>query len=184
MEINTNKSFTISFAVLLFFCMACDEEIKEEKIEIEKTKIVFANNCEPNQIWTGEGTIAKNDVKKSGEYSSKMDASVEFGMGLRKRCDEISITPPKKVVAGVWIYCPDTTNGGQIVVSVDDEKGNVFWSGFPINKSVKKKGEWVYVENVIEFPLTLNNANYISIYVWNPKKESFYLDDWKIEFSN
>jgi hypothetical protein len=184
MQLKLNKTLKGAFSILVFLGISCNEEIKEEKIEIEKTKIVFANNCEPNQIWIGEGTIAKNDVKKSGEYSSKMDASVEFGMGLRKRCDEISITPPKKVVAGVWIYCPDTANGGQIVVSVDDEKGNVYWSGFPINKSVKKSNEWVYVENTIEFPLTLNAKNFISVYAWNAKKQLFYLDDWKIEFSN
>jgi hypothetical protein len=183
MQLKVNESLLAVFVVLALNT-SCDEEIKEEKVEVIKTKIVFANNCEPNQIWTGEATISKNAVKRSGDYSSKMDKDVEFGMGLRKRCDEISEVPPKKIIAGLWINCPDSLSGAQIVISVDDENGNLFWSGFPINKSVKKTNEWVYLENTIDFPLALNPKNYISVYVWNPSKELFYIDDWKIEFSN
>ena len=183
MQLNVNKSLIGAFAVLVLIT-ACEEEVKEKKVEVIKTKKVFTNSCEPNQVWTGEETISKNTVKRSGDFSSKMNKDVEFGMGLRKRCDEISKFPPKKIIAGLWINCPDSLLDAKIVVSVDDEKGNIFWSGFPINKSVKKTNEWVYLENTIDFPLALNPKNYISVYVWNPKKELFYVDDWKIEFSN
>ena len=182
MPLKLNKFLLGVFGLFVVSIAACDEEIEEKKIDTTKT--VFVNTCEPNQIWSGEETISKNEIKRGGEYSSKMTKEIEFGMGLRKRCDEISEFPPKKVVAGVWINCPEVLKGGQIVISIDDEKGNVFWSGFPINKSIKKQNEWIYCENTIEFPMELNAKNYVSIYVWNPEKELFYLDDWKIEFSN
>jgi hypothetical protein len=182
-QLKLKKSLLGAFAMLVLIT-ACEEEVKEKKVEAKKTKTVFTNSCEPNQVWTGEETISKNTVKRSGNCSSKMDKDVEFGMGLRKRSDEISEAPPKKIIAGLWINCPDSLIDAKIVLSVDDEKGNIFWSGFPINKSVKKTNEWVYIENTIDFPLALNPKNYISVYVWNPKKELFYIDDWKIEFSN
>ena len=182
MPLKLNKSILGVFALVAVSFASCDEEIIEE--EINKTKTVFTNTCEPNQIWMGETTILKNAIKRSGEYSSKMDKTVEFGLGLKRSCSKISEVPPKKVIAGVWIYCADTLKDAAIVFSVDDEKGNIFWSGSPIGKSIKKLNEWVFVENTIEFPKELNPSNNIAIYAWNPKKEMFFLDDWKIEFSN
>jgi hypothetical protein len=122
----------------------------------------------------------------SGKISSKLSAENEYSAIIIKQCDTLDFSgQTKKISFKAKISgTPDNYNEAIIVVSVDDTAGkNLYWDGKAITTNVNDRGEWktIGADFIIE-PNLLKVGNIIKLYIWNPKKKGFYIDDLELDF--
>ncbi|MEI6123085.1 MAG: hypothetical protein WCQ95_05585 [Bacteroidota bacterium] len=149
---------------------------------IEPGSITISNDLE-NTGWINQYTLVK-DVAHSGKISSKIDSITQYSFGYSEKFKNISDTLPKSVDFSVWVYFPQTGINGSLVYSIDSVGKNIFWKGIPLKDSVKAANQWKEIKTNIELPRKIMPTDKISIYVWNPDKKTFYVDDMKIIFHN
>lgn len=64
-----------------------------------------------------------------------------------------------------------------MVMDVGQPTGKRDWNAKLLPKYIKKEGEWQQVFVTFELPATAFPDDEVKIHLWNPNKNSFYLDD-------
>ena len=78
-----------------------------------------------------------------------------------------------------WIFSADSFNA-QVVMEVGDPKGKHEWQTRLLKSFVSKKGVWQRAFAAFELPASSYPEDEVIIYLWNPGKNSFYLDDFTV----
>ena len=166
------KLYPLLFAALLIGCSKPTQK-----------GLVYFNDFESIKGWT-DILLEKKPVH-SGIYSNRLDSVHVYGENLKLTFREIAPAILKKVKISVWVFIPDASIKGKLVMEINQpDKKNVFWIGKDLTDHVHKYGEWVEV--VQEFTLVkkalLLPENSIKIFVWNLSKKQMYIDDMRVEF--
>jgi hypothetical protein len=143
---------------------------------------VFNGNIDKGGDWINSQTIG-NYGGYTGNNSSKVDSVNQYSYGFSKSFNEISPNPVNRIKVSVWVKLTDLNKKSILVVSVNGpDNKNLLWSGHDLNPSVKETGKWTKIE--VEDVLTnINTDNAtVGIFVWNPDKNTVYVDDFKIQF--
>ncbi|MFA6923943.1 MAG: hypothetical protein WC223_06785 [Bacteroidales bacterium] len=169
---NTNKLF---FATIVLTCIfySCGKSKQEAK---------FSNDMEQEKYWINLQTITKGDAH-SGKYICKMDSTKEYSFGFGSKIEDFTTKIPKKVKVNFFSYAKNSCEGTGLVIQIDSAAGkNIFWISGNISGKLSKMNEWVEINEIFNLPAKLKPSNEIKIYVWNPKKKEFYIDDFNVEF--
>lgn len=145
--------------------------------------LVYFNDFESIKGWT-DILLDKKPVH-SGIYSNRLDTGHVYSENLKLYFKEISDHMVHKVKISVWVFIPDTSVHGKLVMEINQpDKKNLFWVGKSFNECVKKYGDWTEISQ--EFTLIkkeiLLPQNSIKIFVWNLSKKPMYVDDMRVEF--
>lgn len=118
----------------------------------------------------------------SGNKSYKMDNTMEYGFGIKKKANEISnYSIPEGVNVDFKFLMPDSASV-LYVLSIDDNNNkNVYWEGKPLVCNDKKNWNSVSFSFNIK-PEYINPENTINIYFWNRDKKEFYVDDLSVDY--
>jgi hypothetical protein len=86
-----------------------------------------------------------------------------------------------KITADCWVNSPDyqLSNNISLVLSVDNDKGNIIWKGLPIDGQLIDEKQWNNIFNFIEYQHKTSNCT-LSIYVWNTSNEDILIDDFRV----
>ena len=122
----------------------------------------------------------------SGKHSLNIQSQNEFCVTLKTTVKNIFVDN-NCVNISAWIFATDTFNA-QMVMDIGNPKEKHEWQAKLLNHFVKSpspKGEgqgvrWQEVFATFEMPSSVYPDDEVKIYLWNPGKNSFYLDDFTI----
>jgi len=141
---------------------------------------VFTNDLENAKFWSNSFTLVKG-IAHSGTYASKLDTSNIYSFGFQSVLNNILTKTPKKINVTVWVYSLQPNLDGSLVVDINNNGQTVYWNSAGL-KAVTKTKEWTEVKASFNLPANLDIKDELKIYVWNPKKFNFYIDDLSITF--
>jgi len=155
---------------------------------LEKKVKSFWNDLEkeiPN--WNYTARMEKPWKACSGKFVGSLDSLHEFSPGLAVQADSISTHAEKlfcKVSLMVRDSLPGASNPAYFVVSIDsfDNQYN-FWYGMKLNDIPQKTtGIWRFCTYQFNLPEITNPKAVIKMYVWNPRRKPFLVDDLRFDF--
>lgn len=121
----------------------------------------------------------------SGKRSLNIESKNEFCITLKTTVKQLFIDNTGCVNISAWIYSKEKFNA-QIVMDVGQPNGKRDWQAkllpsFVKIPSFKEDGyevEWQEIFATFELPSTAYPDDEVVIYLWNPDKNSFFLDDF------
>lgn len=169
---NFNSLFFIATVLICVLC-GCGKS--------KQAGAKFSNDMEQEKYWMNLQTIAKGDAH-SGKYVCQMDSTKEFSFGFDSKFEEFTTKIPKKVKVNFFGFAANSCEGVGLVIQVDSAGKNIFWTSGNIAQKLGKTNKWVEINEVFNLPPKIQPFHEIKVYVWNPKKKKFYLDDFSVEF--
>ena len=173
-----NLHYALLIVVMVVFAACSGNKSKER----EPGTILVASDLE-NVEWMNLNTLSK-DKAHSGKFSSKLDSLTEYGFGFSNTFNNLSDTLPLSVDVSVWLYYPQLKTNGVLVLSIDSIGTNIFWKGVPLGDSIKTANQWQEIKVTFELPKKIMPSDQLRIYVLNPEKRLFYMDDLSLLFHN
>ena len=113
----------------------------------------------------------------SGKRSLYIDPKSEFCIMVKSSAKNIFIENNCLNIS-TWIFPTDTFNA-EMVMDVGD-KTNHEWRSILLKPFVKSIGKWQEVFATFKLSASAFPDDEVKIYLWNPGKNSFYLDDFTI----
>ena len=167
-----NKILLLVIAtVMLFACGKTDEN---------KSGLFSAsNNFDLSSSWINTQTIV-NELSHSGKFSSKMDSTQEYGIGIRAKFNELTDKLPKKVNVHCWIYSKSPVLEATLVCDPTINEQSISWQGLDLKTKITKANEWIEFNHSFDLPKNITPDSKFLVYFWNPKKVIFYVDDLDI----
>lgn len=173
-----NLHYALLLVIMAVFA-ACSGNKPAER---EPGTILVASNLD-DLGWMNQHTLSK-DVTHSGMFSSKLDSLTEYSFGYSNTFNNLSDTLPLSVDVSVWLYCPQLKINSSLVISIDSVNKNIFWKGVPLADSIKAANQWQEIKVTFELPKKIMPTDNLKIYVLNPEKRNFYMDDLSLLFHN
>ncbi len=151
--------------------------------KIGEPKVLFkaTHDFEKIHQWENDSILRSKKISRSGKYSSKYNESREFGPTFKLPLAKITSARSAKIRASVWVYAPDNTINAHLVVDIQQKGLPVLWRSSQLKRYLKEKNKWTKLFIICSLPISQNIEDQIGIYVWNPDKRTFYLDDFEIE---
>lgn len=138
------------------------------------------NDFEKVHQWENDSLLRSKDVSHSGKYSSKYSELTEFGPTY-KLASQKMVSPHAKIKASVWVYTEDLTMNAHLVVDIQRKGVPSLWRSAEVKNFIKEKKHWTKMTIICAAPISQNNEGQAVIYVWNPDKKTFFIDDFEIE---
>jgi hypothetical protein len=139
----------------------------------------YQNDFE-NQALSYLYTIS-DSVHHSGMYSAKVTPDNEYIPFHSIPLDDLGGTLPRFINVEFWLYDPGLVkNETQLLCSIDKNDSSLVWQSQPLAPLVKQTGSWQRITNRFILPNGLTREPVIRIFLWNPKRSSFFMDDLKV----
>lgn len=169
--------------ILLLVSFGCTSkkaqpESKDIKVDTTTNYQVLYHEIMPIEDFTDDRISTEKFY--SGKKSLQIGSNLEFSFGFKKQIGEITnFNAIDSLEINLMILSPQKLKDVKVVWTIDDENGkNLFWSGSNIEN--KKLNDWTSLK--LNFNLNkalVTEKNKISIYVWNPNKETLWVDDFE-----
>ena len=170
-----------------FPCIVYDEKHFNAQITLFKKSdtckrdIVFFSHIgfEKENINSFEFDSAKIDTAHFhfGSHSLQVESKNEFCITLKTNVSAI-FRQNNVVNISAWVFPADTFNT-QAVMDIGDNKSHE-WKAIILKPFVKAIGKWQEVFATFELPASVFPDEEVKIYLWNPGKNSFCLDDFTV----
>jgi hypothetical protein len=119
----------------------------------------------------------------SGLYSLRADASTEFIGKYSAMIWDFGNRYPSDLRVKVMINKPAALpTHAMIVCCIDKDGKNDYWKGVRLDEMNLPAGSWSEASADFSIPPGIPGDHTLRIYIWNPGKTVFYIDDWNIRF--
>ena len=121
--------------------------------------------------------IVEDSTARSGNHLCICDTVNEYGFG--SAIDTKGLYPNQNLNCKFGFWCKWKENNGDctIVVSIDNESGNLYWQGYPLSSFANDATDWFQVALDLNFPFDHLKNSTIKLYIWNPNKSAIFIDD-------
>ena len=137
----------------------------------------FETPSDPN-IWK-KTTPLDSTAARSGKFALKHEATNEFGLYFSTKNLSMSLTGKELLFFNGNIKLQSPTNDIKLVVAAKNEKDEDFhYDSYTLTEYLEANNEWQNVQFQFNLPLLNNETDYLYIYIWNPGKTEFLLDDF------
>ncbi len=116
----------------------------------------------------------------SGKLSLRIDSSDEFCITLKTTVKALFRDHEGCVNVSAWVLARDTFNVQAVMDIGQPNSKNRDWQAKLLHQFVTQKGRWQEVFATFQIPASAYPDDEVSIYLWNPGKNSFYLDDFTV----
>ena len=172
----------ISFLSLIFIALFAIVSCGDKKDKQDANSVKFSNDMENNLQWMNTNTLVK-DKAHSGDYVCKMDSTHEYSFGFYYKFEKMNTKLPKKAKVNLFAFAQSSCEKVQLAIEVDSLGKTIFWTSKPIEKKLSTPNQWIEVAEEFDFPQNILPSYDVKVYVWNPKKKNFLLDDLNVEFT-
>ena len=147
-----------------------------------KATMDYQNGFENQAL--NEQNLISQEVVRSGMNSGSFDDDQEYCyMATRLLWHFPPEKIPETVEASCWVYYPDSLfRGARIVFSAELEGQSLFWEGKEILDQVRKADKWTRVSFGFALPGDLPKTTKLLVYIWNPRRLPFFVDDMEIMY--
>ncbi len=150
-------------------------------IELIKPVCSENNSFENGNLWGNNEKQLTDEYSFSGEYSFKMDSAIIFGPTFSTSLMDIDCKKAKKIKVSLNVFAPKNFSKAILVLSLESNENEIIqWTGSQFEYYLEKD-KWGKVFLTFYIPESFTTEDILKTYVWNPGKESYYIDDFKIE---
>ena len=132
--------------------------------------------------WFSETPQLTNEIAKSGEFCTKMDASNTYSQCFVKKMADIKAKGYKKIKVKVWGALSNTSARCKLIVSINTDVKVYFWNGVQYNDYISKPNTWGLVTMETDLDKYPGEGE-LKVYSRIDGKEKAYMDDVEIQFS-
>ena len=124
-----------------------------------------------------------DSVRFSGMYSAKITPENEYTTIYSIPVKDFGERLPRYINLTFWAFNPwDMQNEALAVCSIDKNDKNVVWQSQPFNSIFTQKRKWQRLTVRFVLPDYMDRDPVLKLYIWNPKRSAFFIDDLNIEF--
>jgi hypothetical protein len=176
------KINTFTFLMFISVLMACNNEKK--RAADDHMSYSYMNTGDKDSHWIGQQSNREVPNAHSGSIVSLLDEQHPYGMGFRRKVNQLPDTNIKRVIVTGWVNYPDTTGAKcSLIFSADLQEKNLKWLGYSIEKENKiTPNQWTFIHKEFDYPNGLTGKEELSIYFWNNSKMAVLVDDMEVIF--
>ena len=145
-------------------------------------KTIYLNTFEnPGDAWNV--SFLSPDTVHRGKYAFRMDGRTEYSPGICQLVSTLQVIGEKPLLrVRLYVFIPKPAPGMHTLLVISFEHGNKPYSYTSVNlNDVKlRPGKWDQVSLEAEVPAFLSPKDLVKVYIWNPGKQVFYMDDLRI----
>ena len=159
------------------------DSIAAEKEKAYRHKILLFYDFE-NQRRGIDSLNLSREQAYSGSRSFKMYKKTEFSPGLEIKCSAISSLKKNiRIRASAFLFFPDSLQSGQVlfVVSLEEKNQPYQYEAMSLNDIKFNVNQWTKVSFTVHLKEIKSYNDIVKVYLWDPGKKKFYLDDFKVE---
>lgn len=149
--------------------------------EKECLKTLYLNNFE--NPWDGSNpSFYSGDTAHSGKLSFRMDGRTEYSPGVCKEVKGLPVTSkPAMIQATVYCYLPEIEIKSitLLVISFEQNGKSYSYTAMRLNDKKVRPARWNRFSISDTIPVFKSSRDLLKVYIWNPGKQIFYLDDLK-----
>ena len=140
----------------------------------------YSNDFENFSEWSAPWAnihISEDSTAHSGNYSCFCDTIHEYGFGAEINAEQFFPRQSVNCQYGFWCKWMKINGNCMIVVSIDNENGNLYWQGYPLQAFHDGSSDWFPVSLDMNFPMDHLKDSKIKLYLWNPDGNRILIDD-------
>jgi hypothetical protein len=149
-------------------------------------KTLYTNTFEnPGDSW--DPTFISSDTVHRGKNSLRMDARMEYSPGFTRPVSGLpadSGTRQLRVSLYVNIPAVMADRNTLVVISVEHNGKPYSYSAAGLNTPKTRPGKWERITLSAPLPKFISPQDLVKVYVWNPGKQVFYLDDIRLDLED
>ena len=144
--------------------------------------LVVRNGFEQAGRWKADPDQRDTALVYGGSYSYRLDPMTEYSPAFDTVLHKISQKPIRYIKVSLWGLIPPGHGTTPIVISVDDTKGqNYVWASMNMENFLDPSS-WGKAYFNYDLPRIRSSGDRLKIYVWNPDKYAFNIDEMEIRF--
>jgi hypothetical protein len=143
---------------------------------------VIRNGFESAGRWNANPSGMDSITVYSGKYSYRLDSSVEYGPAFDTVMANVYDGQIGSMKVTLWAFAPPGLDKTPLVISVNNTSGkNYIWASMNLEYFLDEF-TWGKVIFNYEFTERYSPGDRLKIYVWNPNKMEFNIDEMEIQF--
>jgi hypothetical protein len=161
---------------------------EKETIIIPEEKPVYYvfNGFEDGNTWDKDASRLSKEEVKYDSFSLKISPVDVYGPSCTNIFSRMHDKPIKKIRCSMWVYCEQEPKDAQIVatISFNDNDNQIFENYFWLSSKLEyfvKKGKWGHAFFTFNLPSLKSINDELKIYVWNPDKNTIYIDNFELK---
>ena len=167
---------------------AIRDSLREELESGEIKKTIYFNTFEN----PGDGWNLSWDILHRGKAAYLMDGRSEYSPGACLKISDAGISPEDSTMHGnrqtairaiAWVYLPGPVNPANtlMVISFENKGKPYSYTSFSLNEQKMKLNRWNRISLTVPIPAFKSPDDLLKVYVWNPGKQVFYMDDVRVD---
>lgn len=142
-------------------------------------KIDFEDSSSENEL-----LVRNNSFAHTGSNSQKLNDQTEFSISYTENLRDIKHTKNTMVSGSAWFFTPDSSADAALVLSFERYGKPFEWYSNDFKKYNLHPGKWQQIVITRPLPELKTGNETIKFYVWNPNKQTFYIDDLELKIED
>jgi hypothetical protein len=163
---------------IVYFNAACYLFSKKE-VEVKEDSVIysFMNNYDDENV---ESVHENSEVAFSGKYSEWMDSTKMFSTSVKTSIDNIPQAEERFATFSAKVYFDKMPEKAAMVIAFDDSTQSYKYYSSIFADYCREGGKWYTMMICGEFPREIKKGDKLTAYFYNPEKEKFRIDDFKL----
>ncbi len=169
---------------------AIRDSLNDALVAEHRLKTLLLNSFDQSTD-VGNTLLLSKDTVHHGKFSFRMDEKTTFSPGFSQQVKDLQIKQRDSsgqvieakgidVVLYVYLLKPLKPSNSLLVMSVEHNNESYSYISLNLNGQKFKQNEWNRVFLSARLPEFQSPEDVIKIYVWNPDKQVFYMDEMQI----
>lgn len=157
---------------------------KKVPVKLPDTPVLYSNhnNFESDYKFWSKSKITTDTISYSKNYSCFISKETEYSTTFNTNFNSIFKNNSEIISTSIKFYNPDSKCNAFLVLSIENRNKTVMWYSVNLNDFINKNKKWQTANLIIQ----IDNIYYpfnkeVKVYIWNPNKEEFFIDDFSIE---
>jgi len=142
----------------------------------------FSITFEDGNLWGGSPEFLDTSTFVSSPFSYLINEKTVYGPGIKLTVGEDIPATATKVEMEIAAFSHELLQEMPVVFSIESSEGkNIFWRSMRIESFITP-GKWGTALFSSQLPENMQHGDTIQIFIWNPKQETFWMDDFEVRF--
>ena len=140
----------------------------------------------------GDPSLLSGKIVHGGMFAFVMDGRMEYSPGLCRSVSELHLSKPDTLIQDkaekrgirvvAYVNLPEKSNKNTLLVISFEHKNQPYsYTALNLNEQKFKLNHWCRVSLSVPLPVIKSPGDILKVYIWNPGKQVFYLDDLRVE---
>ena len=140
----------------------------------------------------GDPSLLSGNIVHGGKFAFVMDGRMEYSPGLGRSVSDLHLGNPDTLLKGdglkrgirvvAYVNLPEKSNKNTLLVISFEHKNQPYsYTSLNLNEQKLRQNRWGRVSLSVPLPVLKSPGDMLKVYIWNPGKQVFYIDDLRVE---